>query len=174
MTPASVDQIKKELQKLPPKKVLDLALRLARFKKENKELITYLLFEAGDEPGYIQSLQIEIDEMLGEIHKGPSATIKKQLRRITRLINRQTKYIGSKSAAVELHLHLCNGIYNHPDNLLNITSANTIFQQQLSKATRLVPLVEDDLQYDFQLTIDQLTARDTTPLKRARWWKAKK
>lgn len=173
MSPASVEDIKKELQRLPPKKVLELTLRLARFKKENKELLTYLLFEAGDEQGYVQSLQFEIDEQLQRISKAPSATVKKQLRRITTLINRQSKYIGNKASSAELHLYLCFGLLNHPEKLLTITSANTIFHQQLNKASRLVPLLEEDLQHDFQLKIDQLNRAQTNAPASPRWWKRK-
>ena len=38
--------IKKELHHLSSDKLMELCLRLSRFKKENKELLTYLLFES--------------------------------------------------------------------------------------------------------------------------------
>lgn len=174
MNPASIDDIKKELQRLPPKKVLELTLKLARFKKENKELLTYLLFEAGDEEGYVKSLQLEMDEMFADVHKAPSATVKKQLRRITRLITRQSKYMGSKSAAAELHLHFCSVLQSHPDNLLNITSANTIFHQQLNRAEKLIPMLEDDLQRDYQRRLETLSGEEVKPKKISRWWRARR
>lgn len=166
MSPATIDDIKKELQKLPPRKVLELTLKLARFKKENKELLSFLLFEADDQQGYVQSLQLEIEEMFKDIHKAPSAVVKKQLRRITKLITRQSKYIGSRTAAVELHVHFCKILYAHPENLLKINSAITIFQQQLNKASKLIPLLEDDLQYDYKLQLANLEGIDA-PKKRS-------
>ena len=48
MKAASISEIKTELKGLPPAQLTELCLRLARFKKENKELLTYLLFEAND------------------------------------------------------------------------------------------------------------------------------
>ena len=45
MKAATINELKQELQNIPPAKVTELCLRLARFKKENKELLTYLLFE---------------------------------------------------------------------------------------------------------------------------------
>ena len=62
MKTASVQELKQELQSVPPARLLELCLRLARFKKENKELLTYLLFEAHDEEGYINSVNQVIDE----------------------------------------------------------------------------------------------------------------
>ena len=49
MKAATVSQLKKELQHRNPDELLQLCLRLARFKLENKELLTYLLFEADNE-----------------------------------------------------------------------------------------------------------------------------
>ena len=46
MKAATVAQLKKELQFKSQEEIMELCLRLARFKKENKELLTYLLFES--------------------------------------------------------------------------------------------------------------------------------
>ena len=171
MKAASIEEIRKALQALPAKKLLEVTLRLTRFKIENKELLTYLLFEAGDEQGYVQSLQLEIDDMLADVHKAPSATVKKQLRRITRLITRQSKYIGSKWAAAELHLHFSRALQQHPENLLNITSANTIYHQQLNRAAKLIPELEDDLQHDYRRRLQALASEAEKPKKSSRWWR---
>ncbi len=48
MKAASIQELKQELQHTSLKEITELCLRLARFKKENKELLTYLLFEASD------------------------------------------------------------------------------------------------------------------------------
>ena len=171
MHPASVDDIKNELKQLPPKKVLELTLRLARFKKENKELLTYLLFESQDEAGYVKSLKAEIDEQFAAIEPTPVSHAKKQYRKILRLINRQIKYIGNKSAAVELLLHFCKCLKNI-DTTLH-PKLQVIFNQQITKAEKLMPLVEEDLQFDFRQQLDLLTDDDGVVVKanNKKWWK---
>ena len=62
MKAVPVVTIKKELQHLSSDELTELCLRLSRFKKENKELLTYLLFEADFEEGYIETVKLEIDE----------------------------------------------------------------------------------------------------------------
>ena len=57
MKAASVVEIRKELAGLDKESIKQLCLRLARFKLENKELLTYLLFEADNEEGYINSIK---------------------------------------------------------------------------------------------------------------------
>ena len=54
MKTASISELKQELQYRSEKEIMELCLRLARFKKENKELLTYLLFEAQDEEAYLE------------------------------------------------------------------------------------------------------------------------
>ena len=154
MRTASVDDIKKELKELPPKKVLELLLRLIRFKKENKELLTYLLFESQDEQGYVQVLKADIDEQFAVVAPTPTSLAKKQYRKILRGINRQIKYIGSKAAAVELLLHFAATLRKQDTSLH--PKLESIFLQQLTKAEKLLPTVEDDLQFDFQQQIDSL------------------
>ncbi|MBP9099308.1 MAG: hypothetical protein KBF74_10875, partial [Ferruginibacter sp.] len=68
MKAATVKEIKAALENLPPQELLPLTLRLARFKKENKELLTYLLFDASDERGYVESVKSAVDELFEEIN----------------------------------------------------------------------------------------------------------
>lgn len=69
MKAASLAEIKRELKQRSPEELLTICLRLGRFKKENKELLTYLLFEAGDELSYIKLLKEDIDDMMEEIDR---------------------------------------------------------------------------------------------------------
>jgi len=62
MKAVTVTELKQELNNRSPKELLDLCLRLSKFKKENKELLTYLLFESSEEASYIESVKREIDQ----------------------------------------------------------------------------------------------------------------
>ena len=62
MKAASSKEIKSALTEQSSTQLIELCLRLARFKKENKELLTYLLFEEQDEDAYIHSAKKVIDE----------------------------------------------------------------------------------------------------------------
>ena len=69
MKAVTVKELKTELVDRSHSELMELCLRLSRFKKENKELLTYLLFESSNEAGYINSVKIEqlssTDHMLG-------------------------------------------------------------------------------------------------------------
>lgn len=159
MRSASIDDIKKELKELPPKKVLELLLRIARFKKENKELLTYLLFESHNEHDYIRLLKTDINEQFAVISPTPVSVAKKQYRKILRGINRQIKYIGNKAASIELLLHFAATLRNQ-DTTLH-PKLEVIFLQQLAKAEKLLPTIDDDLKFDFQQQLDLLRDGNT-------------
>ena len=94
MKTATVHEIKQELSTTKPADLVELCLRLARFKKENKELLTYLLFEAHNEQGYIESVKKEISELFAEINQSNVYYAKKSLRKIIRIINKYCRYSG--------------------------------------------------------------------------------
>ncbi|HEX7691478.1 MAG TPA: hypothetical protein VF408_03770, partial [Sediminibacterium sp.] len=96
MRTATIHELKQELQSVPQARLLELCLRLARFKKENKELLTYLLFESHDEEAYIHSVK----EMMDESFEGLSSAVylaKKTLRKVLRMANKYIRYTGSKT-----------------------------------------------------------------------------
>ena len=61
MKAVTVKELKTELSSRAPKELLEICLRLSKFKKENKELLTYLLFESDQESDYIAWAKREVD-----------------------------------------------------------------------------------------------------------------
>src|SRR5689334_19185244 len=104
MKSSSVNEIKQELVTRKPTELVALCLRLARFKKENKELLTYLLFEEQDEESYIKSVKLEIEELFAGINTSQLYFAKKTLRKIVRIINKYSRYSGIKQTDMELRI----------------------------------------------------------------------
>src|ERR1700761_5996987 len=102
MKAATIQEIKQELQTLSPTRLAELCLRLAKFKKDNKELLTYLLFEAADETAYIASIKKGIDDEFADLPKPNLYLTKKSLRKVLRITAKQIRYTGSPQVEVEL------------------------------------------------------------------------
>ncbi len=81
METASLSEIKKELKVLSPQQLQEILLRLAKYKKENKELLSYLLFEAFNQQAFIQSVKEEIDEQFMHLNHSSFYLAKKTLRK---------------------------------------------------------------------------------------------
>lgn len=148
MQPASIETIKSELKQLPPKEVLDLLLRLVRFKKENKELLTYLLFESSDEDGYVEQIKREIREELEKIDGLPAYQYKKQFRKIQRMINKPVKFMGSKNSAIELYMYMIRVIKEKKKTIFIRAFLDKTLRQYINKVEKLLPALEADLAGD--------------------------
>ncbi len=156
MKAASINEIKKELAHLDLETVRDLCMRLAKYKKENKELLTYLLFEANDENGYVAGVKNEMDEQFDTLPKSNVYLIKKSLRRILRITNKQVKYSDVRQTEVELRIHFCQKMKKAGITLLPSQVLSNLYQQQLKKIEGALEKLPEDLQYDYQGDLDQL------------------
>lgn len=156
MKALSVNEIKQELNHLPKEKLTALCLRLARFKKENKELLTFLLFEADDIPGYIQSVKAEMNSQFEQINFNSVYFVKKTLRKILRIVNKYIRYSGSDLVAAELLLHFCQYINDMDTAAKNTTVIVNIYNNQLKKIKAAVAAMHEDLQYDYIKALEAL------------------
>ncbi|RYY18762.1 MAG: hypothetical protein EOO04_23330 [Chitinophagaceae bacterium] len=149
MKAATVHDIKQELIRLQPAKLTEICLRLAKFKKENKELLSYLLFEAGDENGYIHAVKNEMDEMFDEINHTNIYYTKKTLRKILRVTNKHIRYISGKTAEVELIIYFLQKIREAKIPLQKSVLLANIYNGQQKKVEKLITGLHEDLQHDY-------------------------
>ena len=150
MNTASLQEIKKELRTLDPEKVQDLCNRLAKYKKENKELLTYLLFEAHDEHAYVENVKEELRELFKTIPASNLYLIKKTLRKILRFANKQIKYSGVKQTELELRIFFCTKIREARIPLHTGTVLFNLYQMQLKKIEAVLSKLPEDLQTDYE------------------------
>ncbi|NCU04255.1 MAG: hypothetical protein GXC73_09740 [Chitinophagaceae bacterium] len=156
MKAATVQEIKLELQQLPQSKVTELCLRLARFKKENKELLTYLLFEADDTALYIKHVNEEVDELFEEVNTGNAYYAKKTVRKIVRIATKYIRFSGSETVEAEVLIHVCEKITGLGRGInLNATITN-IYKAQVKKIEKAVAAMHEDLQYDYVKQVKKL------------------
>lgn len=156
MKAATVQEIKQELVSLPQSKVTELCLRLARFKKENKELLTYLLFEADDTALYIKHVNEEVDELFEEINKSNVYFVKKTLRKIARIAAKYIRYSGIETVEAEVLIHLCTRIKELGTTINSNTIISNIYKAQLKKINKAITSMHEDLQYDYVKQVRKL------------------
>ncbi|WP_136467759.1 hypothetical protein [Flagellimonas onchidii] len=156
MKASTIAQLKKELQHRNPDELLSLCLRLARFKKENKELLTYLLFEADHEAGFIESVKSEIDEQFTEINTNSFFYIKKSVRKILRNIKKYIRYSGNKETEVELLLYFCQKLKDFRPSIKRNVALSNLYDRQLVFIEKKISALHEDLQYDFGQILESL------------------
>ena len=156
MKAASLADIKRELNERSPEEVLAICLRLGRFKKDNKELLTYLLFEARDESSYISLLKEDIDDMMDEINMTHLYYVKKGLQKIVRSLNKSLRYSGQKQTEVEVRMYFCDCIKASGIAISRHNTINNLYHREIKRIEKALAGLHEDLQADYQLELENL------------------
>ena len=156
MKAASVIELCKELEHLDKEKLKQLCLRLSRFKLENKELLTYLLFESEDESSYIQSIKNQLDTLFLDINTNSYFYVKKSVRKILRRIRKFARYSNQPETEVELLLYFCLKMQDIKPSIFKNKTLTNIYNRQIESAQKKTKKLHEDLQYEYNLHIEDL------------------
>jgi len=148
MTTASIAELRRAIRNVPSGDLPDLCLRLARYKKENKELLSYLLFDADDEPGYIRNVKTEIDQHFADLSRTTPYLAKKSIRKALTFTNQRIRYSGLKRTETELLIYFCNKFRKEVPFRHNVTIKN-IYTRLIIRIKKTITLLHEDLQFDF-------------------------
>ncbi|MCF4100326.1 hypothetical protein L1I30_01485 [Gillisia sp. M10.2A] len=156
MKAASISEIKKELKHRSSEDLLELCLRMGKFKKENKELLTYLLFESIDEGAFIEGVKAEVDEQFELINTKNYYYIKKSIRKILANIKKHIRYSKNKETEVELLLYFCWKLKDFKPSIKRNTTLKNLYDRQIVSLNKLIAGLHEDLQYDYTLEMEDL------------------
>ena len=156
MKTVTVRELNQELTYRTPKELRDLCLRLSRFKKENKELLTYLLFESSDELSYIQGVKKEMDEEFEQINRTTFYYIRKSVRKILKNTRKYIRYSQKKQTEVELLLYFCTKLRTLSPSIKRNTALTNLYNRQIDTIIKKISVLHEDLQYDYGLELSEL------------------
>lgn len=157
MKPATITELKRELHGRSPEEVIQICLRLAKFKKDNKELLTYLLLEADDEVAYIQNVKEQMDEQFEGINRDSYYFIKKSARKILSATKKQIRYSGIPATEVELLLYFSDKLNNMDPTYTKNRVLVNMQERNLALIERKLGKLVEDLQYDFSRELERVT-----------------
>jgi len=149
MKASSISILKKELAALPHSDVIDICMKLVKYKKENKELLSYLLFDANNELEYIRSIKQEMDIQFSEINRGHLYFAKKSIRKILKTTNKYIRYSGHKQSEVELLIHFCAKLKDSGIPIKSSNSLSNLYLNQVLKIRNTISTLHEDLQHDY-------------------------
>ncbi len=156
METASISIIKKELKNLTPEELQVIVARLAKYKKENKELLSYLLFDAENEQAFIQSVKAEIDEQFSNLNRSSFYLAKKTLRKVLKTTNKHIRFSGIKETEIQLRIYFCQKLKKSG---LNYKSSRVVFNMyinQIKRINKVLAMLHEDLQFDYREEVENL------------------
>ena len=156
MKAVTLKQLKDELSHKSANELKELCLHLSKFKKENKELLTYLMFESHDEEQYIQSVKDQMDVFFTEINTKSFFYIRKSVRKVLTLTKKFIRYSKKKETEVALLLYFCHKLKNFKPSINRSTRLTNTFDRQIILVKKAISTLHEDLQYDYQLELNDL------------------
>ncbi len=158
MKTASISQIKKDLKHKSPEELLELCLKLSKFKKENKEYMTYLMYESEREQEYIREIKIEVETLFSQINTDSFFYIKKSIRKILRLVKKYIRYSKKKETEVELLLHYCQILKSFRPSIRQNIALMNLYYRQVESLRKTIHALHEDLQFDYLNELELLEA----------------
>lgn len=153
----TIHEIQKELSTLEKKDVLDLCMRLAKHKKENKELLSYLLFEVNDEKEYLEKIKKSLDELFYAINRKSAYTTKKGLQKVVRNLNKFIKNSSKKETELDLRIYFCKKIRAARIDLDSSKIISNLYYREIDKIKKVFSKLHEDLQYDYKEDLEKLS-----------------
>ena len=155
LTTYGLKEIKAEVKHMSSTQLADLCLRMVKYKKENKELLAYLLFDAHDQQAFIDNVKAESGLMYSQL-SSQSYQMAKNIRKILRFNNKQIKFMTSKPGEVELLLQFCQNYLDYADRRASYKPLRQILLVQLKKIRTAVGKLQEDLQFDYRQEYNEL------------------
>jgi len=152
----SLKTLKDELSHQSPKELMDLCIALTKFKKENKELLSYLLFEASNEEAYIERIKEEMDALFAQINTKSFFYNRKSVRKILTNTKKYIRYSQKKETEVVLLLYFCEKLIDFKPSIAKSPRLRNTLDRQILLVKKALSTLHEDLQYDYQAAIEEL------------------
>lgn len=164
MKPERLNEIKKELKSLEQVELVEVCLKLSRFKKDNKEFLSYILFNSENPDEYIRAVTSSLQDHFKDLsphyyHKA------KELRKILRVLTKHIRFIGLPYAEVDLLLWYCHNLIIYAGITPSQKSLYLLLVRQLQKISKIIARLHEDLQFDYNQELKRLIIEATARIK---------
>lgn len=156
MKAATISELKKELKLQSKDTLVETCIRLAKFKKDNKELLTYLLYEVYDEQSYVNSVKREIDEGFKALNRRSIFYVKKTVRKVLKLTDKYIRYSGNKQSEVEIRIYFCKRLIDLKLPLRRSPQLNNLYLGQIKKIETAMNKLHEDVRLDYEEDLEDL------------------
>lgn len=148
MKTKGIAEIKKTIKHISHAELSEICLQLARFKKDNKEYVHFLLFESSDPLEYAEDVKNSLHDSIAGLSRHPSLKVK-ELRRHLKVLTRHIRYTSSVEAEITLLIWFVDMSLTYAGVRQSNKALYTLFIRQLEKIRKSFPKLHEDLQFDY-------------------------
>ena len=160
MKAVTVRELRKALNEHPRDELIEMCLQLSKYKKENKELLTYVLFESSYEEGYVESIKEEINEQFDAINTRTFYYIKKSVRKILRMVKKFIRYSKNKETEITLLIFFCDKLLEVKPSIKRNRLLVNLYIRERTSIEKKIEKLHEDLQLDFKNMLDDLVEKE--------------
>lgn len=143
-----LSELKRELEGMPLPQVVQLCVRLAKLKVENKELLHYLLFYSNDSLAYAELLKTSVLDAFQQPFVN-AYTLAKRLRKSMRIIAKYIRFTGDRAGESELLLAVVNDYLETYRYEYRNAALARILVRCLKKTHDNIAKLHEDIQADY-------------------------
>src|SRR5690606_27543554 len=147
---ATLAEIKKELQHLSPKELIDLITDLSKFSTDNKLFLYFKLYGWEQPDLFAEMVQEELIDDFRNGNQRNAHYAKKSAQAIRRKLNKYLKFTKDKSTQVELISFFCEMLYEYGYLMYRHPVIENLYLMQVGKVERLIGQMHEDLQFDYR------------------------
>ncbi len=153
---ASLSELKKNLHTKNTPELVQICMRLAKFKRENKELIDYILNSASNESEFIEAKKTEITDLLNDVASHNYKNIIKILRKTLAITKKYIKYSGIAQTEIELLIHYCKRIQTENIKINHYAVMQNLYNKTVLKIEKEIHKLHPDLQFDYSTELEEI------------------
>jgi hypothetical protein len=150
MQSTSLAYLKKEIQAMPKAELIEICNKLIKYKKENKELLHYVLFESTNEANYVEQLKNEVTKMFLDVNTQTVYFAKKTIRKILRFITKYCKFSETPTTHIDVLIHFCDEMNKLSLHWKDHKVMVNLYNSQIKKIKKLIETLHEDLQFDYR------------------------
>jgi len=156
MNSESLSTLKKEIQNLPHELIVQYLVRMAKYKTENKELLSYLIFNAYDQQTYLEEVKEEINQQFKSLNKSNLYLAKKTIRKALKTTNKYIKFSGVKQTELDLLIYFCIKLKATGLRLQHGKVLGNLYLRQIERIDTVLGSLHEDLQLDYAEEIKKI------------------
>lgn len=157
MKAKSLKKLREELVYAEKQDLVDLCLQLARFKVENKELLTYELFYRSNKDLYLSEIEAHVDKEFEGLNDASYFYLKKGVQKINRHVKKYSRIAKDPEIEVHLLLYFLKKFKAYKPDLLKQKILNNMYHREYKLVVKRIEKLHPDLQYDYEKVLEEVT-----------------
>lgn len=153
---ASLAEIKKELQHLSPKELIEVITDLSKFSTDNKLFLYFKLYGREQPDLFAEMVQ---EELINDFRNGNQRNAhyaKKSAQAVRRKLNKYLKFTKDKPTQIDLISFFCEMLYEYGYLMYRHPVIENLYLLQVGKVERLIGQMHEDLQFDYRDKVREL------------------